>query len=90
MGPISITLCRKHLNSYSAQLAGTVEYTDCVSCREVRPLPNKYSGYDTKQSDNKATVMLELWGMRSTPLLPSFPGSLWPGVIAPDRVLSIG
>ena len=32
--------------------------------------------------------MLELWGMRSTPLLPSLPGSLWPGVITPDRVLS--
>ena len=34
--------------------------------------------------------MLELWGMRSTPLLPLLPGPLWPGVVAPDRVLSIG
>ena len=34
--------------------------------------------------------MLELWGMRSTPLLPSFPGPLWFGVVAPDRVLSMG
>ena len=25
--------------------------------------------------------MLELWGMRSTPSLPSFPGPLWPGVV---------
>ena len=33
--------------------------------------------------------MLELWRMRSTPLLPSLPGSLWPGVVAPDRVLSM-
>ena len=33
--------------------------------------------------------MLELWGMRSTPSLPSLPGPLWPGVVAPDRVLSL-
>ena len=32
--------------------------------------------------------MLELWGMRST--LSLLPGSLWPGVVAPDRVLSMG
>ena len=29
--------------------------------------------------------MLELWVMRSTPLLPLLPGSLWPGVVAPDK-----
>ena len=29
--------------------------------------------------------MLELWGMRSAPLLPSLPGPLWPGVVAPDK-----
>ena len=34
--------------------------------------------------------MLEFWGMRSTPLLPSLPGLLWPGVVPPDRVLSMG
>ena len=34
--------------------------------------------------------MLELWGMRCTPSLPSLPGLLWPIVVAPDRVLSIG
>ena len=28
--------------------------------------------------------------MRSTTLLPSLPGPLWPGVVAPDRVLSMG
>ena len=30
--------------------------------------------------------MLELWGMRSTPLLPSLPGPLWPGVVVPNEV----
>ena len=34
--------------------------------------------------------MLELWGMRSTSSLPSLPGPLWPGVVAPDRALSMG
>ena len=29
--------------------------------------------------------MLELWGMPSTPLLPSLPGPLWPGGVAPDK-----
>ncbi len=29
--------------------------------------------------------MLELWGMRSTPLLPLLPGPLWPGEVAPDK-----
>ena len=33
--------------------------------------------------------MLEHWGMLSTPLLPSLPSPLWPGVVAPVRVLSI-
>ena len=28
--------------------------------------------------------------MRSTPSLPSLPGSVCPGVVAPDRVLLIG
>ena len=34
--------------------------------------------------------MMELWGMWSTPPLSSLPGPLWPGVVAPDRVLYIG
>ena len=34
--------------------------------------------------------MLEFWGMQSTSSLPSLPGPLWPGVVAPDRVLSMG
>ena len=34
--------------------------------------------------------MLELWGMWSTLSLPSIPGPLWPRVVAPDKVLSMG
>ena len=69
------------LKGIIAQSAGAVEYTD---------LPNECPGYDTKQSDGEVSAVLELWGMRSTPSLPSLPGPLWPGVLAPDRALSMG
>ena len=45
---------------------------------------------DTKQSDGEVPVMLELQGMRSTSSLSSLSGPLWPGVIIPDKVLSMG
>ena len=51
---------------------------------------SEYPGYDTKQSDGEAPVTLRIWGMRSTPSLQSLPGLLWPGVVAPDRFLSMG
>ena len=69
-----------------APSAGAAEYTDCISADS----PNKCPGYDTKQSDGEAPVMLELWGMQSTPLLPSLPGPSWPRVVVTDRVLSMG
>ena len=31
--------------------------------------------------------MLELWGIQSTPSLPSLLGLLWSGMLAPDRAL---
>ena len=33
--------------------------------------------------------MLDIWGMRITPSLPSLPGQLWPGIVGLDRVLSM-
>ena len=59
--------------------------------RRVRPLhpSNEYPGYHTKQSADKASVMRELWRIWNTPLLPSFPGLLVLGVVAPDRVQSM-
>ena len=52
-----------------------------------------YSNYRpkrTKQSDGEVRVMLELWGMRSTPSMPLLPGPLWPGIVVPDKALSMG
>ena len=71
-----------------AQLAGAVEYTDCIfaeGLRRTSPRPRYY----TKQSDGQAPVMLKLCGMRSTPSLPSLTGPFWPRVVTPDRVLSM-
>ena len=56
----------------------------------VWPHPNKCPGYDTKQFDGEIQLMLELWGMWSKPSPPLLPGPLWSGVIAFDRVLSMG
>ena len=71
-----------------AQSAMTVKFIDYFSA-EWQDSPNKCPGYDTKQSDGEVPVMLELWGMLSTPSLPSLPGLLWPELVAPDRVLSM-
>ena len=59
-----------------SQMAGIAEYADCISP------PTSVLVYDTKQSDGETQVMLELWRM------PSLPGLLWPGVVAPERFLS--
>ena len=58
-------------------------------CERVRHT-QRLSWYETKQSDGEAPVMLDLWGMQSTPLLSSLPGPCWSGVVALDRVLSMG
>ena len=69
------------------QLAGAAEYTDCIFA-EREDSSNKSTAYDTKQSAAEAPLM-DLLGMPSDPLLTSLPGTLWPGVVAPDRVLFI-
>ena len=56
--------------------------------RGVRPHPNECPRYDAKQSDGEVPVVLELWGILSTPSLPLFPGPLWPGMVTRDRALN--
>ena len=58
-------------------------------CRKVRHSSTECSGFDIKQPDGEAPD-LEIWGICSILLLPLLPGPLWPGVVAPDRVLSMG
>ena len=69
-------------------MSGYPEYTDWFSAEEWDP-SNKCLGM-AQLSDGEVPVMLELWGMQSTPSMPSLPGSLWYGVVAPDRVLFMG
>ena len=71
-----------------AMSTGDVEYTDSISA-DGYDSPNESHGYDTKQSDGEAVVMMELWGIRSIPSLLSLPVPLWSGLVAPDRVLSV-
>ena len=70
------------------QSAEGVEYTNCTSVEE-EDSSNEWPACDTKQSVGEVSVMLEIWKMQSTLSLPSFQDPLWPGVVAPDRVLSM-
>ncbi len=70
-------------------MAKAAEYTDCISVDGLDS-PSKCPGYDTKQFDGEASVMLELWGMQSTPSLPLLPDPLCHRMVAPDRALSMG
>ena len=79
---LGINFC--YSNNLMTQLAGAVEYTDPPS-----PPKKKCSGYDTKQSDNEALIILEHCGMWSTPLLPLLPGPLCSEIVAPDWLLSM-
>ena len=94
------TLTHTYIHAFTSIPAATQTLTCPVSwgciiyqlllCRGVRPPPNECPSYDTKQSDGEVQAVLELWGMRSTSLLPSLPSPLWPEVVAPDRTLSMG
>ena len=79
-----------HLTLGIAQSAGAIEYTDCTSAEGYNPTPSESPGYDTKRSDGEVPVILKLWGMQSTSLLPSLPFPLWSRVVAPDRALFMG
>ena len=72
-----------------AQSAEAVEYTDCT-CAEGEDPHNECPRYETKQRYGEVPVMLDLWGMQSTPSLPLLPSPFWHGMVVPDRVLSMG
>ena len=42
-----------------------------------------------KQTDGEAPVLV-FWRMQSSSSLSLLPGLLWPGVVAPERFLSMG
>ena len=79
----------QQIKNAADQPAGAAEYTNFIFAEEWYS-HNECPGQDTKQSGGEAPVMPEPWEMRNTSSLPSHPGPLWPGVVAPDRDLSIG
>ena len=62
-----------HEQDASTQLAN---YPDCFSAEGGKTTVQRMPWFDYKQSDGEVPVMLEFWGMRSTPSLPSLPGPL--------------
>ena len=66
-----------------------LQYTLTASLQRSKTPPMSVL-YMTLNNHGEAPVMLKLKGMQSTPSLLLLPGSLWPGVVASDRVLSIG
>ena len=52
---------------------GGLQNTPTASLQRSKNSPNERPRYDTKQSDSEAPVILELWGMQSTPSLSSLP-----------------
>ena len=55
-----------------------------------KPRSNEYPRYGTKQSDGEGPLMLEFEVRQSTSSLLLIPDPLWPGLVALDRVLSMG
>ena len=72
-----------------SQSASLVEYIDFASADGLHPHSMSVQIYDSKPCNGKAPA-LELSVMQSTLLLPLFLGPLWPRVVGPDRVLSMG
>ena len=65
-----------------------LQNTPTATLQRENPQPtNECPGYNTKQSDGEVPVMLELSRTHS---LPALPGPHCLGVLAPDRVLSMG
>ena len=57
-----------------------------ILCIGVRFPTNVCPIYDTKQSDGEAPVILELWGKRITPSLPSLPGPNYNTVLTMSQI----
>ena len=68
---------------FEDQSTGAIKYINCIYAEGVDLI------YDIKLSDGEAPL-LELWVMWSISSWPLLPGWLRPGVVAPERLLSLG
>ena len=74
-----------HVDLTESELVwSSIPPTTVSQCNTLSP-----TTYDIKQFDGDVPVIVELWGHRINPLLISLQGPLWPGMVAPDRVLSM-
>ena len=64
--------------------------TPTTSLLRGKILHNECPRYDTKQCNEEVPVILEVWGMQSTPSKSSLAGPLWTEKVAPDRVVWMG
>ena len=64
--------------------------TPTVSLQRGKTFPTSALDMTLNNLMVSAPVILELWGMQSIRSLPSLPAPLWPKVVVPDRVLSLG
>ena len=78
---------RKRTWNLLAQLTGA-QYTEYISA-EVRDSPNDWPGYDPKQTDSEALIMLVLWRTQSISLWSLFPDPLSLRVVTSDRAQSM-
>ena len=88
---VSITVwgCRIHQLLLLRGVTPTQECPTASPQRDNTNPPRCVLHMTQKKTDGDIPVMLEHWKMRCIPSLPSLPGPLRPGVIAPDRVLSM-
>ena len=86
---ILLDYCCQNFLTYSKNSRLVLQNTPAAFLYKDKNPLNECPGYHTKLFDVEAPA-LELWRMRSTPSLPLFPGPLWPGEVAPDRILSMG
>ena len=85
-----LILMARQLVLGSVLLAKATEYADSTSAEGVSLLfLNDCPGYNTKFSSDGEGPVPELWRMWSIPSLTLLTGSLWPGLVAPVRVLSM-
>ena len=68
---LEVVSCGYHLGSWLSQLG--LQNTMIASLQRSKTFPTNALDM-TKQSDGEASVILELWGMQSTPSLALLPG----------------
>ena len=71
------------------QSAKAVDSTNSISAEGLISTSTEYPSHDNQSSDSDSLV-LEHWGIWSTPSLLLLPGCLWPKVVAPDMFISMG